>query len=251
MPGSPCWLRYALAGAIAVPALVAAQDAAPPTLFSYATYFECDPAREARADALMREQFFPIFNRHVAAKRLIGWGWLAHNLGGHWRRAGYMIAPSRDAIMDAQAAVLKNMQTRGKAFAELGSICPRHEDYIWRQLASSPQGDAPPARAAARTATYYQCNPTREARADSLTMQIFAPIYNRQLKPDGVTAWSWHRHVLGGKYRRLLLFDGPSHTAVQTAFDSIFAQTNRERLAESREFAEICYSHQDYLWDIR
>jgi hypothetical protein len=249
MPRVVCWFRCALASAIGAPAVAAAQDAAPS--FSYATYFECDPSREARADALMRENFFPIFGRQVATKRLNGWGWMAHNLGGHWRRVGFMVAPSRDAVLDAQAAVLKEMQARSKAFAELSTICPRHEDYIWRRLTSSRQGDGPPVRAAARSATYWQCNPARESRADSLTQQVFGPIYSRQLKGDGLSAWSWHAHVVGGKYRRLLLFDGANHKAILTAIDSILAQGARERPSESREFGEICYSHQDYLWDIR
>jgi hypothetical protein len=51
-----------------------AQDA--PPVFSYATYFERGPSREARADALLRENFFPIFGKHVSAKRLNGLdGW--------------------------------------------------------------------------------------------------------------------------------------------------------------------------------
>jgi hypothetical protein len=249
MPRSSSWLRCALVSAIATPALATAQDL--PPLFSYATYFECEPSQEARADALMRENFFPIFTRQVAAKRLNGWGWLAHNLGGHWRRVGFMVASSRDAVLDAQAAVLKEMQARRQAFTELSTICPRHDDYIWARVASSPQADGAPVRAAARSATYWQCDPAREPRVDSLTQQVFAPIYNRQLKPDGATSWSWHRHVVGGKYRRLLLFDGASHKAILTAIDSILAQGGRERPAESREFSQICYSHQDYLWDIR
>lgn len=139
MPRRSCWLSCACASALLVPDLAAAQEA--PPAFSYATYFECTPGREARVDAVMRQTFFPIFDRHVAAKRLTGWGWLAHTFGGHWRRAGFMVAPSLDAALDGQAAVLKDMQAQSKAFAELSSICPRHEDYIWRRVISSERGE--------------------------------------------------------------------------------------------------------------
>jgi hypothetical protein len=249
MPRTSCWLSFA--SALIIPAFAAAQESPPPS-FSYATYFECDPAREDRADALMREAFSPIFERHVAAKRLTGWGWLAHNLGGHWRRAGFMVASSRDAALDGQSAVLKDMQARGKAFAELTSICPRHEDYIWRRVASSRRGGqgAPP-RSAARVGVYYECNAARASRADTLVMQALAPIWDRHVEPEAVSSWSWHQHVVGGKYRRLLLLDGGSHKIVLTAIDSILAQTAKERPAEGKEFSEICPSHQDYLWDIQ
>ena len=245
-----CRLRCAFAAALLIPAPAAAQES--PPAFSYATYFECDPGRESRADALMRQTFFPIFERHVATKRLTGWGWLAHNLGGHWRRAGFMVASSRNAVLDAQAAVLKDMQANTKAFAELSSICPRHEDYIWRRVVSSrgPAQDSP-ARSVARVGVYFECDMARGNRADSLIMQVFAPIWNQYVKADALNSWGWHEHVVGGKYRRVLLLNGASHKAILTAQDSILAQSRRESPAEGREFNEICHSHQDYLWDIQ
>jgi hypothetical protein len=250
MPRSSCWLRYAFASTLAFPVVAAAQG--PPPLFSYATYFECDPAREARADALMRETFFPIFDRHVAAKRLTGYGWLAHNLGGHWRRSGFMVGSSRDAVLDAQSAILKEMQARSKEFAELTSICPRHEDYIWRRLASSQRTESTPrVRSPARVGVYYECNPARQSRVDTLVTQSFAPIWNRYIRPDGVSSWSWNGHVVGGNYRRLLLLNGASHKVILASIDSILADIGTQRAAEGTEFSEICHSHQDYLWDIQ
>jgi hypothetical protein len=200
----------------------------------------------------MRQTFFPIFDKHVAAKRLTGWGWMAHNLGGYWRRVGFMVAPSQDAVLDAQAAVLKDMQAQTQAFAELSRICPRHEDYIWRQVASSErEGQGPAPRSTARMAVYYECAIARQSRVDTLVTQALAPIWNQHVKADALNSWGWHEHVIGGKYRRLLLLNGGNHKALLTAVESILAQTRRERQAEGREFSEICHSHQDYLWDIR
>jgi hypothetical protein len=233
-----------------VPALASAQEQ--PQIFSYATYFECDPARAARADALVRQTFGPMIDRHVDAKHLSAWGWLAHHTGGHWSRAGFMVAPTRDAVLDAQAAVLKDMTANTKAWAELSSICPRHEDYVWRQVASSPRRqDGQARRSAARAGTYFECAVAREGRADTLVTEAFAPIWNRQVKPNALNSWGWHEHVTGGKYRRLLLLNGGNQKEILTALDSILAQGARERPSESREFSEICYSHQDYLWDIQ
>jgi len=250
MPGSSHWVRYTLAAAIVFPVLGAAQES--PRPYSYATYFECDPAREARADALMRSQFFPIFERQVAAKRLSGWGWMAHNLGGHWRRVGFMTASSRDEVLDAQSAILKEMQARSKAFAELTSICPRHEDYIWRLVAASPPGErTAQAPSPARSGIYYECLTARQSRADTLVTESFAPIWNRYLKADGLSSWAWLEHAVGGKYRRLLLFNGGNHKVILSTIDSILADIAQQRPAEGREFSEICHSHQDYLWDVQ
>lgn len=250
MSRSQRWLRYTFLSAIVLPPLATAQDYPQP--FIYATYFECDPSREARADALMRTSFFPIFDRHLADKQLLAWGWLAHGLGGHWRRVGYMVGPSRDAVLDAQGSILKGMRARGKAFTEFTSICPTHEDYIWRRVASSqPVEQTAQARPAAGYSVYYECAMARESRADTLTMQAFAPILARYVKAGGVNSWAWFEHAVGGKYRRLLVLDGGSHKAILGSTDSVVADMMKQRPAEAREFFEICHSHQDYLWDIQ
>jgi hypothetical protein len=59
------------------------------------------------------------------------------------------------------------------------------------------------------------------------------------------------KHVVGGKYRRLLIFDGGSHKEVLASADSILEAVGRQRSAEGTEFGEICRSHQDYLWDVQ
>jgi hypothetical protein len=249
MPRIACWLSCACASALLVPALARAQDS--PPAFSYASYFECDPTREARVDTLIRQAFFPILERHLAAKRLTGWGWLARSFGGHWHRAGFVVASSRDSVMDAQSAIIKDLQAQGKALAEFFSICARYEDYIWRRVGSSPPRAPDATRSVSRVGAYFECAVARESRADTLFMQAFAPIYNRHIRTGGLNSWGWHEHVMGGKYRRLLLLDGGNHKAVLASLDSILAEIARQRTAEGKEFGEICYSHQDYLWEIR
>ena len=221
-------------------------------MYSYASYFECDPTREARVDALIRQTFAPILERHLTSKRLGGWGWLARSFGGgQWHRAGFLVASSLDSVMDAQRALIKDLQAQGKVLAEFSSICPRYEDYIWRRVASSPVRGRDAPRSVSRLGTYFECDVAREGRADALLMQAFAPIYNRHIVPDRMNSWGWHEHIIGGKYRRLLLLDGGSHKAVLAMLDSVLAGIARERPTEGREFSQICHSHQDYLWDIQ
>ena len=221
-------------------------------MYSYASYFECDPTREARVDTLIRQTFAPILERHLRTKRLTAWGWLARSFGGgQWHRAGFLVASSLDSVMDAQSALIKELQARGKVLAEFSSICPRYEDYIWRRVTSSPARGRDAPRSVSRLGTYFECDAAREARADTLVMQAFAPIYNRHIVPDRINSWGWHEHVIGGKYRRLLLLDGDSHKAILATLDTALADIARERPAEGREFSQICHSHQDYLWDVQ
>jgi hypothetical protein len=250
MPRAFRWLSVACAFAFLSPGPARAQEQA--QVFSYATYLECDPARQGRADTLMKQAWAPVLDRQVAAKRLTNWGWLAHQTGGPWSRVGFLVAASRDQLLDGRAAVLTDMRARSRAFAELFSICPRHEDYIWRRLVTSRAARTSDAGgSAARSSVYYECNPARDARADTLVVQVFGPIFDRQVEAEALQSWSWHQHALGGKYRRLLILEGDNHKAILTAIDSVLATNRRERPAESREFNEICYSHQDYLWDVQ
>ncbi len=251
MSRSPGWICYVVASALVLPTPVLAQDASRP--FVYATYFECDPERESRADALTREAFAPLFDQRVADKKLTAWGWIAHNFGGNWRRVSYMVAPSREAVLEAQRGLVQDFRTRqSKALTEFNQICPTHDDYLWHAVASSqPAGQTAQARPPAAYSIYYECSSARESRADTLVMQTFAPIWTRYVKAGGLKSWTWQQHIVGGKYRRLLVLDGASHGAILASADSVLAAVAKERPAEGREFSEICPSHQDYLWDVQ
>ncbi|HEY7482311.1 MAG TPA: hypothetical protein VH680_17485 [Gemmatimonadales bacterium] len=251
MSCSPGWIRYLVASALVLPTQISAQDSSLP--FVYATYFECDPARESRVDALTRDAFAPLFDQRLAAKQIMAWGWLAHNLGGNWRRVSYVVAPSRTAVLEAQSGLAKDFRARqSKALTEFNQICPTHDDYLWQAVATSqPAGQTAQARPPAAYSIYYECSNARESRADTLVMQAFAPIWTRYVKAGGLKSWTWQQHIVGGKYRRLLVLDGASHEGILASTDSVLAAVAKERPAEGREFSEICPSHQDYLWDIQ
>lgn len=251
MSRSPGWIHCVFVSALVFPSLASAQQSSLPSI--YASYFECDPQRQARVDALTREAFAPLFDQRVADKQLLAWGWLAHNFGGRWNRVSYMVAPSREAVLEAQGALLEDFRARqAKAVAEFNGICPSHDDYLWSGIAASqPAQQVAQARTPAAYSIYYECAMARESRADTLVMQSLAPIWNRYVKEGGLRSWGWYGHGIGGKYRRLLVLDGPSHAAILASTDSLLAATRRERPAEGREFNEICPSHQDYLWDIQ
>ena len=47
-----------------------------------AQYFECSTADEGEADFIMNEVLGDIYQRHVDAGDIIGWGWIEHQAGG-------------------------------------------------------------------------------------------------------------------------------------------------------------------------
>src|SRR5688500_15732339 len=82
--------------ALAVTSAATAQDGP----YLYATYFECDPAAVATADA--RDGVSNALNAHVDAGDIVGWGWSAHHTGGTWDRVSYFIAPTLDDVLSFQ-----------------------------------------------------------------------------------------------------------------------------------------------------
>jgi hypothetical protein len=110
----------------------AAAAGASPTapLFSMSTYYECDPAREDRADAIVERVLAPILNRHVAAGHLTSWSWLEHVIGGPFRRVAVLRAADLATLLGGVSAVITDMRAAPEN-GEFSTICHRHTDYIW------------------------------------------------------------------------------------------------------------------------
>ena len=88
-----------------------------------------------------------------------------------------------------------------------------------------------------------------QSRADELMAEC-ATVYNSHVGPGKLTGWSWLEHQVGGEYRRLLAMRGADHKAVLAAWGAIVDELDEKHDAASTEFSEICYTHQDYMWDI-
>ena len=124
--------------ALVAPSALQAQEEAPPTV-GIARYWECDMTREARADTLVMEVFGPVYDRYLSEGKLISWGWLAHDLGGKWRRVTIAYATDRGDLLDTDEEIIAELwQEHPEANQEFLLICPVHEDYIWNTLISRP-----------------------------------------------------------------------------------------------------------------
>lgn len=229
-----------------LPSPAAAQDDQPA---GFATYYYCNQATEARADTIMAEHYAAMYDRHLAAGNITAWGWLSHRIGGKWRRLSYFFAPSRDALLEARAALIEEFQADDSGLGEeFDQICPSHDDYIWNyEGGSDPEMGSRPEFG---LSMYFECDFAREDLADEVYLGVFNGVFDQAVADGTISGWSWHSHDVGGKYRRLGVIDGTGVNAVLNGRDAVF-----EQIAEMAEgalgvFSETCHSHTDYVWDI-
>ena len=233
-----------------LPPAIGAQEADVPSTLTYSTYHYCAtvPQSEARLDEIVAKVDAPIFEALVEEGVISGWGWLAHQTGGLWRRIRYFQASTLDGLWAAQAAMTKRYAEADPALmAERFGICNQHEDYIWEVVAASTGTE----RAGSGLSIYFVCDQAGEERADEIVSKDFAPVFDKYVKRGDLASWGWSRHVIGGKYRRLQTMTAESHTAVLKARAAILREMTNAGVDSGPEFAEICGSHTDYLWDIQ
>ncbi len=232
---------------------VAAQARPSSTAFVAAVYYRCPQATEDRVDSLMKSTIGPIFERHRTAGAISSWGWLAHSWGTDWRRAGYFVAPTRDSLLDARAAIIRDIQAAAarNPAQSLAAICPSHDDYIWALVASAEGGPAPGAnRQPFSLSHYHQCDMAREARADEIFQTVLAPIYNKHMRAGHLASWAWFRHDMGGPARRLSTLDAADAKAALNALDMVLGEAAATAPRATQEFLSICGSHTDYVWRV-
>jgi len=220
-----------------------AQQPTPP--FVMATYYRCDYARQTRADTLFKQVMAPALDRQIQAGHLTAYGFSSHRIGGAWRRLETMTAPSLEHLIAAQDAYIADLQKNPKASAEFDGICGSHDDYIWqRELGSAPNPAAPaPAFSYSR---YLSCDMSKEADADRIMETAIAPIMNKHVADGHITGWGWLSHNMGGAYRRILNWSGPTVMAALNAEEMISRDIATHAMGST--FNAACSSHSDYLW---
>jgi hypothetical protein len=97
-------------------------------------------------------------------------------------------------------------------------------------------------------ATYYECDQTQEARADTIVTEVFASVFDRLLSEGKIVSWFWNAHQVGGKWRRLGGFYASDMTALFEARAEILQEIQQNHPDDGAEFNSICYSHDDYVW---
>ncbi|MGE3665287.1 MAG: hypothetical protein AB7G51_01510 [Steroidobacteraceae bacterium] len=223
-----------------------AQDK-PPESYIYATYFKCDVTLQERADEIVAQLDKPLWDAAIADGSVAGWGWLVHHTGGQWRRVQYFRAGSIDALFAAQKKVGDQADAKNKKLVtEFGKICNSHDDYIWRTVAGSGNERA---RGGASFSVYYTCDQAREAEADALVKDVFAPMYDRMVADGSLKSWGWNEHVVGAQYRRLATMTAADVGSLMKARAAVVAAMEKNPLVHA--FDTLCGSHADYIWEIK
>jgi hypothetical protein len=248
-----------LAASIALTAIAitgfAQEEEEKPDVFTYATYYNCGGGPLGVADEIIAEDYDRL-DGLVDDGTIDHWGWMAHHTGGPWQRIFYYQAGSLDALLDASDAVQGNDddgddEDDGDAADDddrpaFGSICNRHDDYIW-QVENGMGSDA---RGEAGFSVYHSCDINREERADEIVAEHVAPILNKMVEDGKLTSWGWQSHVVGGRFRKLQTMTGVDHKSLIAARNEAITAVYDGDSAAGDEFSEICGPHVDYMWDI-
>jgi hypothetical protein len=84
--------------------------------------YDCDASRLDEADQLVVKNVAPILNKHMAAGRIINWGYMGNYLGGSSDRAIYVWAADPVALVQVRQQYLPEIQKQA-GFAEFSRIC--------------------------------------------------------------------------------------------------------------------------------
>jgi hypothetical protein len=233
-------------GVLLVPCAAVAQEGE----MVLATYFQCDMTTQSRTDEIVKEVFSPVYDGMVESGAISGWGWMSHQTGGKVRRLGYMVGADQATLLDAQSQVISAVQSEhAEAGEEFSTICGAHEDYLWRiqKMSQLPTG-APETQAQA--SMYFYCDMSREARADEIISESYAPILEEMVSSGGLAGWGWLAHDTGGKWRRLLTMAAADFATIFAARAAMVEAIQTRIPEEGTELTSICSTHEDYLWNV-
>jgi len=106
----------------------------------FSIYMDCDMNREERVDELMGGPIGAVYDAHVADGELVSWTWLAHTVGGQYRRLLSMTADDHPSMMRARAAILAELDAGRlkRSYTQMNEICPDHDDYMWDIQQATP-----------------------------------------------------------------------------------------------------------------
>jgi len=230
---------------LAVAGTAQAADDAQET-FVYGTYSVCDLTQQERADEIFEKLDKPFYDAAVADGTINSYSYYAHHTGGKWRRGMFYVAGSIDALLDAQEKIGGQIDAKNEKMSmEASKICNKHEDYIWRRVAGTA-GTGEPGKAV--FSTYYVCD-SREAQADALVTQVFAPAYDKLVADGDLTSWGYLEHIVGGHVRRVATMTAKDMKSLLAARSKLNTALTDNPLGDT--FTQICNAHEDYMWEVK
>ena len=98
-------------------------------------------------------------------------------------------------------------------------------------------------------ATYFVCTNDRESRADEIIRSSYKPHYDQAVEQEQIVSWTWLQHYVGGVWRRVLVVVTTDMEAALETSGALGEIINDRTPEAGRAFAEICNSHEDYIWE--
>jgi hypothetical protein len=96
------------------------------------TYFNCSAADEEEADAIVKAVFAPILNQYVKDKKIGSWNWLAHRLGGEYRRILVLDGADHKSMLKLWGGLSPALDAASPTLSRrFNEVCSSHTDYIW------------------------------------------------------------------------------------------------------------------------
>lgn len=126
---------------------------------------------------------------------------------------------------------------------------PKLSPLLWGLMALAPAGAVADEHERPQPyiyATYMNCDLTGQERADEIVEKYLKKVYADAVAAGTINSWGWLAHHTGGKWRRLNYYTAPTIEALLEAGDALAEKTDEIR--QSEELAEICGSHDDYIW---
>lgn len=211
------------------------------------TYLRCSTADEGEADFIMNQVFAPIYDRHVEAGGILGWGWVEHQAGGAWRRIVTLTADDTPTVWDAWGEIVAEIQAEHpNAWHRFNEICDSHDDYVWNLVSSSENQD-PGQTPDAWLSTYWQCDEMTESRADEIMGQMSA-VFDKHIAAGHIGGWGWYAHEIGGWFRRLLTVTAAEDFNLIEGRAMVVDELQTEQADLLEEFGSVCNGHVDYVW---
>lgn len=212
-----------------------------------ATYFRCNTADEGEADFIVNNVFADVYQAHVDAGDVIGWGWVEHNMGGAWRRIATITAEDRSTVMDMWGQIVEELEEEHpNALHRFNEICSSHDDYLW-QVTDSYEGTDQSVTPPVWVSVYFTCNQQLESRADELMAEM-STVIDKHVEAGHLGGWAWYSHDVGGRFRRLWTLEGVEGADVLEGRQMVIDELQAEHADTFAEFASICTGHVDYVW---
>lgn len=221
-----------------------AQEEDGPLAYTYASYFYCSGDLSVVDDMITEDA--DRMNGLVEDGTIMGWGWLEHHTGGRWSRAFYYQHESIEGLFAAGEAVADVPDDEDDDSPGFGEICWDHQDYIWQV----DNGSNSEERGPVGFSVYFDCDITREERAGDIVDEHVAPILNGYVEDGKLASWGWSTHLVGGDVRALQTMTAADLPTLLASRAQSIEDIYSEDSEAGAEFADICGSHSDYIWNI-